>query len=292
MTNKLRRTSERGTALIAVLWIAVLLSVILAGAIAVARIEARTAHSRSESLKAHAAARSGLELGAQLLASGEMQSVEELATLPPISLNGYTISFSPSLESAKLDINLAGEESLQTLFEFVGMETPEAQALAARIADWRDADDLSRPNGAEENDYATARNGETIGNRSFYSVQELSQALEFPDSLLPCIAPALTVFGTEALPGAALMTSLYGSTPFTEPAQTATRLGTSGRAARAGARSALRVIAEGPGGRREDLTALFRITGSRDSAYDFITIYRTAESALKTAECDKLEGRD
>ena len=189
-----RQTSQRGTALVAVLWVSIFLSVLLAGTLAITRTELRGVHARGEALKAHTAAQSGFDIGAQLLASGEVQNLNELQRLDTITINEYEISFAPTEESRKLDINLASEETFKTLFTFLGQEPDEAEKLAARIADWRDVDDLPRPNGAEKSDYTTARNNEEIKNRPFYSVEEMALVLGMPTELLNCAAPAFTVF--------------------------------------------------------------------------------------------------
>ncbi len=285
MKNQRQRTKQRGTALVAVLWVAILLSILLVGALAVVRVEARSAHARGTSLKAQAAAQSGLDIAAQLIASGEASSIAELSSRPTMTINGYDILYEASAEAKKLDINLASEQSLSALIEFSGLEPEEAQKFAARIADWRDGDDLSRPNGAERNDYATARNGETIGNRPFYAVAELGSVLAFPDDLLTCLTPVLTVFGTSGVPDRALMTKHYNRTPFDNASRPTARLGTAGRAPRAGVRFALTVTAQSERGRREQLTGLFRINGGAQKPYEFISVYKSVEQSEVGVDC-------
>lgn len=280
---------QRGTALVAVLWVAILLSTLLAGALAVVRVEARSAQARGESLKARAAAQSGLELAAQLLATGAVTSLNELSRLNDLSINGYALRFEASIEAQKLDINLASEQTLSAMFGFAGLDPDAANDLAARVADWRDPDDLSRPNGAERRDYASAGNGAVIGNRPFHNVGELNSVLEFPEALAACLAPALTVFGVKGVPDRELMTKYYSGTPFDNPSQPRTRLGTAGRAPRAGLRHAITVTAQSPRGRREQLTGLFRINGGAQTPYEFITIYKESARRETTADCDALK---
>ena len=53
-------------------------------------------------------------------------------------------------ETAKIDLNAAGEVLLRGLFTSVGGADPDlALRLVDAVMDWRDADDLRRPNGAE-----------------------------------------------------------------------------------------------------------------------------------------------
>ena len=265
---------QHGSALIAVLWVALLLSSLTAGMLAVARTEVRAAHGRAETFKAQMAARSGLEIAAYLTATGAVNNVSALSQYAPDELNGYVVSFERSLESQKLDINLASEQVFQQLFVFLDMDPASAQGLAARIADWRDGDDLARPNGAEARDYAGARNGERIGDRPFHSPKELLQVLDFPADLYECIAPVVTVFGASATPARALMVELFGDAPFADQANSAQRrLSTSSRARSGGARFAVtaRVSAEAAEDLR--LNGLYRVTGNPGAPYESIIIY-------------------
>ena len=277
--------AQRGTALIAVLWIAILLSALLAGALALARAEARSAHARTEALKARAAAQSGLDLAAYSIAVGAAASIDDLAQHAPSSINGYALSFDRGPESGKLDINLASEQTFEALFVFGELDREAAQTLAARIVDWRDPDDLARPNGAEASDYAAARNGERIGNRPFYAVSELKKVLGFPPAVYDCLAPALTVFGTSPLPDAGLMQSFYGASPFEEEAARGVRLGTSSRAMRTGARLSVSVTAASPHGRQHRLSSLFRITGATETPYETIVVYASGSDGAGNATC-------
>ena len=256
------------------MWAALLLSVLTAGALAVARTEVRAAYERAENFKALMAARSGLDIAAYLMATSESESIEELHQYAPAELNGYALRFESAPENEKLDINLASEQVFEELFVFFGFDRSNAQGLAARIADWRDADDLARPNGAESRDYFTARNGEKIGNRPFRSTQELLKVLEFPRDLYECVAPAITVLGASATPKESLMTELYGASPFNDQANAKRRLGTSSRARSGGARFAVAVKVEAKPPRQLRLNGLYRMTGSPGAPYQSIIVFR------------------
>lgn len=266
-------TRQRGTAIIAVLMIAVLLSSLAAGAIAVTRVDARSAHARGESLKARAAAQSGLELAAYLLATGQAKQPIDSKKLPVALLNGYEITIAKSPETGKLDINLATETDFTTFFEFVGLETTSAQTLSARIADWRDADDLSRPNGAETRDYASAQNGKVIKNRPFHSIDELKLVLGFPVELHDCLGAVFTVFGTSGRPNQELLARVFQKETNEQFGRNTSQLGTASRVIQNGARHAVSVSAQKDDGRGETLTGLFRIVGGNEKPYEFIVVY-------------------
>ena len=70
------------------------------------------------------------------------------------------------LEAAgtKLDVNTASEDMVTSLLYGLGVSNGVAAEMAAALADWRDADSVERPNGAEHHWYArairaTPRNG-------------------------------------------------------------------------------------------------------------------------------------
>jgi general secretion pathway protein K len=84
-----------------------------------------------------------------------------------------------SLEAAgtRLDMNGATEEMLQNLFVAIGYRN-EADALTAALADWRDSDDVTRPEGAERDWYATERR-ELPRNAPLADIRELSRVRGF-----------------------------------------------------------------------------------------------------------------
>jgi general secretion pathway protein K len=84
-----------------------------------------------------------------------------------------------SLEAAgtRLDMNEASEEMLTNLFVAIG-HASDAAALAAALADWRDSDDVARPDGAERDWYATARR-ELPRNAPLADIRELGRVRGF-----------------------------------------------------------------------------------------------------------------
>lgn len=285
-----RSGGQRGAALIIVLWVALLLAVVMAGAMAAARIEARIAAARIERFKAVEAARAGLEHAAYLIAVDGAPDNGDWSKMS-LSLDGYDVAVGPSVESDKLDLNLASESVLAGLFRFLNMRDEDAAALAARIADWRDADDLSRPNGAEARDYA-GKTGAAIGDRPFNAVSELKEVLGVSDTLFDCAEPALTVFGDGDAPSPALLEQLYRRRPEGGLEPTRVQLGTASRAATAGRRFAITATAR----RSEDAgrlapqkrTGVFRVTGRPEKPYEWIVQFPTPEPPSPPA-CAKPE---
>lgn len=283
---------QRGAALVIVLWAALILSAALAVALAFARIEARIAASRMEAFESHRAAADGLEFAARAIAEERAGRMDDLNALE-FSINGYEMTFAPARESERLDLNLTGEETLARFFRFLGEERQDAVKLAARVADWRDEDHLVRPNGAEARDYLTARNGENIGNRPFYSVDELLLVLDMPEDLAQCAMPALTIFGDGSAPSSALLTELYGrDMARTERAQSV-QLGTASRSAAAGRRyavSATATKAEDSTHRSITLTGVFRITGAPTQPFEWIAQFEAGMEPTTISRCQRASG--
>ncbi len=97
-----------------------------------------------------------------------------------------------------LDINTAPAERLRDLLRELQLDGAEANALQAVLADWIDADDRPRPQGAEAAAYRAA--GLSYGPRDapLESLAELPLLLGFPPDLYPRLLPFLTVHGALA----------------------------------------------------------------------------------------------
>lgn len=263
----------------------------LAIAIAAARIEAQITAAEWKRFAARQAAQDGLDYAAWRIAAVDRGETDALASYV-FEINGYEVRFARSPESEKLDINLAGETRLSSFFRVLGMEPEEADKFAARIADWRDEDDLSRPNGAEARDYANARNGEKISDRPFYSADELALVLDAPQDIVSCALPALTIFGDGAPPSASLMQRLYGASTDQQEAPTRARLGTASRSAAAGRRYAITAAArkaDGETSKLHELTGVFRITGGRERPYEWIAQFEGEKERSVADRCKKAD---
>jgi general secretion pathway protein K len=102
-------------------------------------------------------------------------------------------------ESAKIDLNTAREPLLKGLMQNVGGLDPEAaQRVVEAIADWRDPDELRRPNGAEAADYRAAGLKYAPTNGHFAVVGELQRVLGMTPALFAKVAESLTVYSRQA----------------------------------------------------------------------------------------------
>ena len=105
-----------------------------------------------------------------------------------------TVQISIQDERGKIDLNEASEAILAALFEWVGVDRGKAQSLAAAIADFRDADDLRRLNGAEKADYRTAGLVWGPKNAPFEATEELQQVSGMTAEIYERVAAHLTIY--------------------------------------------------------------------------------------------------
>lgn len=194
-------TPANGYALIGVLWICIAaaglaLSALLASRHAMAASRNRIAFTRAEWLAEACIARARVAIIAALTEEAralvEPRSpvwirLDEILERTPVLTNSPCRVTARAVGS-RLNINVADESTLSRLFQYAGMPPQRADSIAAAITDWKDADDVPRPLGAEREWY------ESMGqippaNRPFTHIAELNMVRgidgTFPfDSLL------------------------------------------------------------------------------------------------------------
>ncbi|HBK93294.1 MAG TPA: hypothetical protein DDZ68_16660 [Parvularcula sp.] len=272
------RHRQKGAALLLVLWTALLLSVLLAGALGAARIEAKIVAAKRQQFAADLALDAALDLAASTIVAGEPTSGG--AIVKEFTLNGFVVSVVPSIEGEKLDVNRAEEGVMSSFFRAAGLDPAAADRLAAEISDWRDEDDLPRPNGAEKRDYADG-SGKSIGDRPFNGYGEIRNVLHMTPEIYECVWPALTIFGSGAPPSARVM-ALIGLPQSTaaEPLAAA-RLGSSARGSLAGEVHAIEAVAEKGGSllAPQQRVRIFRAVGAPGRPFEQIAAF-TPEVAM------------
>jgi type II secretory pathway component PulK len=96
----------------------------------------------------------------------------------------------------RLNLNAASEDQLRTLFVALRVDARRADRLAQAIADWRDADQIRRANGAEQADYLREGRAMLPDDGPFASVAMLRFVIGMNDSVYQLVHPYLTVFGS------------------------------------------------------------------------------------------------
>ena len=215
------RDRQRGIALILVLWLTILLTVI-GGSFAYGM--------RNEAL----AARNSLSLAqARALADGaiyrtvfELMRPKTLAdvwsadgTVHAWDENGSHVVVNALDESGKIDLNTASDGLIKGLLQTAAeLDADTAARLIDVIEDWKDADDLRRPNGAEAPDYQAAGLSYKPANAPFESVAELQRVLGMTPAIYGRIADSLTVHSrmtgiNPAFASRAVLLAVPGATP-------------------------------------------------------------------------------
>jgi len=183
---------ERGSALVFVLWIALLISILAAGALIAAR--GRVVETRVDTavMRETAALRSALEIAAWRIG---LQGRTSLDALPQrVAVGDYVVEVDLAPTHGRVDINMADETAWRRVFAAAGAPESASLPLIDEILDWRDADTAARPLGAERADYPGPP-GKAIGDRPFASVDELISVRSMTPGRLACIRPFLTAYG-------------------------------------------------------------------------------------------------
>jgi general secretion pathway protein K len=196
--------SQRGIALVLVLWVLLLLTIITGSFALMARMDRLEANTLLSGTQARMSAEAAINLAvlalrdpndeSRMLADGRVYELE---------LDGVRVEIKAIDERGKLDINAADELTLANLFTGHGMDLDDAELLAAAVLDWRDEDELERVNGAEVEAYLAA--GLQVGpaNRPFLMTEELLQVIDMQYELYRKLEPGITVFSKNGQPNPA-----------------------------------------------------------------------------------------
>lgn len=230
---------ERGSALLIVLWLLVLISAIAVSMSGTTRVESRLAFNLVEEARARYLAQAGINHAILTLLKprAPRQRVMDGAAVTPIDLFGMRLGIRIRDECGKVDLNTAwggliggllaghrgqggqsgqggqGGQSGQG-----GQGEPQAFDLTQAILDWRDPDKIRRLRGAEDDDYAAA--GMAYGARDglFETIEELQQVRGMTEGLYQRLSPDVTVdclaAGIDPLAASpAVLAALPGLTP-------------------------------------------------------------------------------
>jgi general secretion pathway protein K len=191
---------QRGIALILALWLTVMLTVIASGFAFSMRNEALAARNMISLAQARAAADGAVERTVFELSRAATPETWKRDGAPHTWKDGdVTLTASATDEAAKIDLNTANEVLLRGLFTNVGGADPDLAAhITDAILDWRDADDLTRPNGAEEADYRAAGLKYKPANAPFETVTELARVMGVTPAIYARVADTLTVHSRQA----------------------------------------------------------------------------------------------
>lgn len=196
-----RPRSQKGVALVMVLWILLLITISTGAYTLMARMDQLEAHTVISGTRARLAAEAGLNLAVLSLRDPDETSRWVPDGRPYTMLyEDVQLEIRVTDERGKIDINSADEETLTRLLAGNGMAEDDAVYLAAALLDWADTDEIERANGAELPAYESFGLDVGPGNRPFIMVEETLQVLGMPFELFRVIEPAITVFSESATP--------------------------------------------------------------------------------------------
>lgn len=192
--------NDAGFALVAALWVLVLLSIIAASAITTARTDHFIARSGVAEAQARSLAEAGLTRAVIALMVRDQSDPWPIdGTVRGFAYAGTQIEIAIQDEFGKIDLNAASDEALRAVLTAAGVERQSLDAIVDAIADWRDGDDDRRLHGAEKEDYRAVGLPYVPRNGPFESVAELEQVLGVPRAVVQRVLPMLTVFSRRAI---------------------------------------------------------------------------------------------
>ena len=180
----INKTYSGGIALVAVLWLVVLLGAIVAIVGRNSRLDTKMCYAQMQGLRTRWASRAGIETAIAALNEDDRQSdnLKELwfsneEDFNDIRLEGCSFNVRITDEAGKLNLNTAKKKQLMALPEMT-------EEIADSILDWRDKDNTPRQAGAECGYYQNLRYGYKIGNGRFGTVRQLLMVKGVREELL------------------------------------------------------------------------------------------------------------
>lgn len=275
---------DRGFILVVVIWIGLLMALMLASFSGSVRNFLRVTTNAAASAQAEAAADAGFSAALLDLtrAAGNTEAARRFpldGTVRSCALpDGTSVRLVIEDEAGKIALNAAGEGLLTAFFAGLGAEPADARRFAQRVIDYRDADSMPLPDGAESEAYA-AQGLRPPKNGSFETAGELARVIGLPTALVARAVPHLSahsaVDGIDPAVASKVLTALMAAADDPGGLSAAVRSSFSSRSelpaqfSVKSQESAFRVLAEGrsEGGAVFVREAVVELSKSRPGAY-------------------------
>ncbi len=203
----MRRGDRRGVALMLVLWLIIVLGVVATAIAAASHADATLIWNLRARATGRYAAESGIavamrQLEALLLGAAStderaraFQDVDRhFDDLRDVPVGSGRFGIAVVDLNARMDLNHSDAAMLRAFFaQFT--DGARAERAAAALADWIDADDLTRPGGAEAREYVAAGSPYLPRNAPLNRLDDLAHLLAVGDTLAAAVAPYVTVDG-------------------------------------------------------------------------------------------------
>lgn len=189
-----RFAGKRGVVLLLVLWTLVLLTILVSSFVQSSSVEGVQARRMLNTTRARYAAEAGLNRAVFELGN-PVQETRWRGDGRPYSFDfdGAKVTVELVDETGKIDLNQADVRLMTQLFISAGLEQRVAEAMAARVQDWKDPDESTLPDGAEKAEYERENLGYIPRNQPFLTVGEVQQVLGMTYEQFLQIEPMLTI---------------------------------------------------------------------------------------------------
>ncbi len=180
------RVKSSGLVLVAVMWIIILLTVMIAVVAKSSRLDTRISMAGAEQMRLKWACRAGVETAVAVLSDDEAETVsdsyDDLWYANDVDFNDVPLDlcrFSVEVvdESSKLNVNTATKNQLLYIPDMT-------EEIADSIIDWRDGNDNISTGGAESGYYINMPYGYKIRNGKIKTIRELLRIKGITTSLL------------------------------------------------------------------------------------------------------------
>jgi general secretion pathway protein K len=191
--------SQRGIALVIVLWLLVLLTVIAASHARAIRTETRLAANQVDAGKARSLAETGVHHAImELLVRDEALRWPANGSVNRLRYIDGEVAITIRDARGLVDINKVTATVLDSVLAGTGIDADQRQALVDATLDWRDKDNLKQINGAEDDDYRRAGMKWAARDGAFSSIEEFRYVMGMTNALFEQLAPYLTVHSGQA----------------------------------------------------------------------------------------------
>lgn len=196
-------STQRGMALLLVLWAATLLAILLGGYAVLARTQGLQARYRLAQTQAHYAAQAGLMRA--VLGLYDTQPTERWVAdgrSYRFAFGAAQVEVSAVSDNGKVDLNTAPPQVLQDLLRAAGLSAEAAQQLATQIVTWRRPLVASRVAGIAPLDYLAAGRDYRPRYGPFASIEELQMVEGMTPKLYARLASQVTIWSGRPIPDA------------------------------------------------------------------------------------------
>lgn len=217
--------SERGFVLVVVMWTLGLLALMAISFTSSVQTQIKVTAGAVENARLEALADAGFNLALHNLARARQERGRTASSAIDGSIqacdagDGTRILVSLEDEAGKISLAVGNERLYAAFFRGLGLPPEDARAITDSFLDFRDADDVKRPYGAERLEYLAA--GRTAGpkNAAPAAAEELEQVLGFSPELVARIRPHVSFHSEQAgldpaVTSPALMEIVAGGFPF------------------------------------------------------------------------------